>query len=617
MDKLRIEGNRFVDSVGREVHLRGVNLGGSSKMPPSEPTHLVNNFSRHREVSFIGRPFSLSEARTHFARLHHWGFNLVRFITTWEAIEHAGIGEYDAAYLNYLTEIVALAGEYGLYVFVDPHQDVWSRMTGGDGAPGWTLDAIGFDIQMLDSSEAAITMQRRYPDYPGMIWTDNASRLAAMTMFTLFFSGNIFTPEFEINGVPVQEFLQGAFIGAMQQVAVRLKDMPHVLGYDTLNEPLRGFIGLESLEKTSGFRQQAVRLSGADAILLGAGFPRRVTPLKRKGFDYVPDGEVILNPRGISAWKDLDIWREVGVWDFDESGAPAIICDDFFAGVDFLDDGLLPFIKRYAQAIRAVHPEAILFVESDPSETQRFRLDSSEIDNIVNASHWYDERMLFTKSFDGESAFDLTTHEEARGRAAVVETFAANVGTICRLADAMGGVPTLIGEFGLAYDINNKSAYVTGDFSAHELALSLYYDALDSHLAHSAQWNYTADNTHQWGDNWNLEDLSIFSGDDQINPHDLHSGGRAIRGFARPYIQRTAGRVQRRRFIFPTGHFEGVIYFSEAAESETVIYLPNIWYGSGYRIVVSSGEWYVTADAQFIQWSGQKSGEQTITITPI
>ncbi len=41
---------------------------------------------------------------------------------TWEAIEHQGRGIYDQHYLEYLTRVVELAGEYGLYVIIDPHQ---------------------------------------------------------------------------------------------------------------------------------------------------------------------------------------------------------------------------------------------------------------------------------------------------------------------------------------------------------------------------------------------------------------------------------------------------------------------------------------------------------------
>ena len=44
-------------------------------------------------------------------------------------------GVYDDEYLAYIKEIVRKADEYGIGVFIDPHQDVWSRFTGGSGAP--------------------------------------------------------------------------------------------------------------------------------------------------------------------------------------------------------------------------------------------------------------------------------------------------------------------------------------------------------------------------------------------------------------------------------------------------------------------------------------------------
>jgi len=38
-----------------------------------------------------------------------------------------GPGQYDAAYLAYVVAIVRKCAEHGISVFVDPHQDVWSR----------------------------------------------------------------------------------------------------------------------------------------------------------------------------------------------------------------------------------------------------------------------------------------------------------------------------------------------------------------------------------------------------------------------------------------------------------------------------------------------------------
>src|SRR5690606_19321055 len=110
----------------------------------------------------IGRPFPLEEAREHLRRLRHWGFNTLRLLTTWEAVEHSGPGLYDRDYLDYFTEICRLAGDFGLYVFVDFHQDVWSRMTGGDGAPGWTFEAVGLDFRTFHRAGAAHLMQAKY-----------------------------------------------------------------------------------------------------------------------------------------------------------------------------------------------------------------------------------------------------------------------------------------------------------------------------------------------------------------------------------------------------------------------------------------------------------------------
>jgi hypothetical protein len=58
-------------------------------------------------------------------------------MTSWEAVEHAGPQQYDTAYLDYLTALCQMAGEYGFYLFIDFHQDAWNRMSGG-GTPSAT-----------------------------------------------------------------------------------------------------------------------------------------------------------------------------------------------------------------------------------------------------------------------------------------------------------------------------------------------------------------------------------------------------------------------------------------------------------------------------------------------
>jgi hypothetical protein len=84
----------------------------------------------------VRRPFPLDEADEHFGRLASWGFTFLRFLVTWEAIEHEGPGIYDEEYLDYVHRVVQRAQQHGISLFIDPHQDMWSRFSGGDGAPG-------------------------------------------------------------------------------------------------------------------------------------------------------------------------------------------------------------------------------------------------------------------------------------------------------------------------------------------------------------------------------------------------------------------------------------------------------------------------------------------------
>ena len=73
--------------------LRGLNVGGNTKQPsnPHTPSHIRDGFLENGDhVSFVGRPFPLQDADQHLARIKGYGYNVLRFLITWEAIEHAG-----------------------------------------------------------------------------------------------------------------------------------------------------------------------------------------------------------------------------------------------------------------------------------------------------------------------------------------------------------------------------------------------------------------------------------------------------------------------------------------------------------------------------------------------
>jgi hypothetical protein len=271
---------------------------------------------KRKKGTELARPFPLDQADRHFAHLRAWGLTFERLLVPWEAIEHAGPGIYDMDYLDYLYAVVKKAGQHGLRLFIDPHEDVWSRFSGGDGAPGWTFEAAGLDLTHFKATGAALTQVEYDGPLPPLLWPTNNQKLAAATMFTLFFAGNDFAPQTRVNGLPIQEYLQSHFINAFKQVAHQLKDLPEVVvGYDTLNEPGTGYIGKPDLGAVpDGFKVGDIP-TPFQSMLLGDGLSQVVDvwEFRRRGAKKI--GNHLHNTDRVRAWlPDHDcIWRQHGV----------------------------------------------------------------------------------------------------------------------------------------------------------------------------------------------------------------------------------------------------------------------------------------------------------------
>lgn len=639
-----IDGSRFVDARGRHAILRGVNLGGDSKVPLSHAGPVPpRDFSDHRSVSFVGRPFPLEQADEHLARIRGWGFNVLRLLTTWEAVEHAGHGQYDEAYLDYLAAVCTRAGEHGLAVFIDFHQDVWSRMTGGDGAPGWVFEAVGLNLAAFDAADAVHVMQQRYDyaspharqedRYPMMSWPRNYQMPVNGVMWTAFFAGACLTPDWRIGGINVQDFLQNAYLGAMRAVADRLKSLDNVIGFDSLNEPGLGWVGQKVSERRSGPDAAnpmplwaGPSWTPLDGLRVARGLTARLPVLERQGTGMAVIGEEVVNPDRVSIWLDdgPDPFEAAGAWKL-EGETAHVLDEDFFRvqngrPLDHERDFMLPFFGKVAAAIRGVREDWLLFGEMCPYLMLQGKTFPKPMPaRTVNASHWYDVEILRSKLFDPQADLD-----------ACRQRYGFQLGYIRAMGLTMReeGAPTLIGEFGVPYDLNHGEAFdrwASGErgqdvWRAHATALGLMYDTLDGLLLSSTQWNYTASNRNDLriGDGWNQEDLSIYSIDQETSADDPASGSRGLAGFSRPYARSAQGVITRMAFEVGERRFTVAIEVDPDIEAPTEIYVPAWRFPEGVDAAMTGmpAVWEHDPAEQVVRVRAWVAGALEIVLTP-
>jgi hypothetical protein len=608
---IHTQGPWFKDEFGRTVMLRGVNLGGSTKVPynPNGATYRSEGFFETKNVSFVGRPFPLDQADEHFTRLKAWGFNFLRFLITWEAIEHAGPGIYDEEYLDYLYAVIKKAGEYDFNLFIDPHQDVWSRFSGGDGAPAWTFELLGMDITKFKETGAALVHQTHGDPYPRMQWITNDYKYAAGTLDTLFFAGNDFAPKTMIAGIPAQQFLQDHYLNAVKQVVARLKGLPNVLGYDTLNEPSSGYVGVTDLREKLGRLHAGVFPTPWQSFQLASGSSQTVDVMVRDFWGERKSGAVMVNSDKVSLWQHgfACVWLQNGVWKIDDTGQPQLLYPDYFShlkghSVDFHRDYLLPFAHRFVDMVRSVDPEKIIFLEQVP-EMRSPQVKPAEFGELVYAAHWYDGMTLFLKTYVPFINFDTDANKLLLGEKRIRKAFKSFLGTSRQDAiERMGNIPTLIGEIGIPFDLNKKKAYRSGNFADQERAFDRTFKGLEDNLLSYTLWNYTADNDNLHGDQWNDEDLSIFSRDQQKDPSDINSGGRALKVVVRPFPVRIAGEPTRQDFDYRSGRFIFEFDGDRSITAPSELYLPGLQYPGGAIVTVSDGSFTIDLTAQTLTY---------------
>ncbi|HEU4361208.1 MAG TPA: cellulase family glycosylhydrolase [Mycobacterium sp.] len=125
-------GSWITNSAGQAVILHG--LYEVDKVPPFEP-------------SAIG--FGDDDA----AFLAANGFNVVQLGILWAGVEPEP-GVFDDAYLASIAQTVQTLASHGIYTVLNMHQDLYSSVFGGEGAPPWAVQTGGLSNPQLPFSLA-------------------------------------------------------------------------------------------------------------------------------------------------------------------------------------------------------------------------------------------------------------------------------------------------------------------------------------------------------------------------------------------------------------------------------------------------------------------------------
>jgi endoglycosylceramidase len=261
---IQVEGSRFRTKNGHQVLLRGINVGGDSKVPP----------------------FRSIRGEKDFAPLRGWGFNSLRLLFNWEAFEPEP-GAYNWDYLDYYREMVDWAARHDLYVIADIHQDAFSRYAVqgcGEGFPKWAL-----------------------PPFQTPAVPDNGENCSNWGVRMVFDIGmHSAWHHFYNNTYGVRD----RYLTMLQHLAQSLADAPNLIGFDLLNEPW----GLENSELPELYHDagQLIQAIVPDTVLFLSAHALTSTGIVPSALEPIPLPNIVYSPHfydpGLQTFKTWSAW---------------------------------------------------------------------------------------------------------------------------------------------------------------------------------------------------------------------------------------------------------------------------------------------------------------------
>ncbi|MBN2360667.1 MAG: cellulase family glycosylhydrolase [Deltaproteobacteria bacterium] len=592
------------DGHDRYLSFHGVNVSGSSKVP-------VFLDAANGLFTYVGKPFPLEAAEAQIQRLADLGFNAFRLLVIWEGVEPEHRGEYDQEYLGYLREVVRIAGEHGIYVLVDMHQDMFSRhlrvkynehpaygepgsieasltslippytdLVQGDGAPRWVVAACLPDKDMDSPNWGTPRLVSGLGPEGRANLVALAERLSGTTTssgdgevpeWVEYISDNA-PPEFPVNETTdMMPFTNWGVSSALSTDIERAYGC--LFAGDKLFPGLTvGGVGIQE------YLQEAYANAWVQVALHVGDLPNVM------GYDLMnePQSNFITLAAVGAAIKagGLDAARQALI---DLLGAetgdlvflvaktlrilpPAVDSATLqHWGLDKLDplaaatinfgfdrNYLRPFYSRVGQAIQSVDPDAVIFIEG-----------SSGIGMVLGsdiAGGMWDMSMTGPEGIEQivyaphvyADIYPFIGFNQPPREFSVEEVryrdYGARIAEVAALAEhSLGNVPVVFGEFGTYFNFNGIEASRAADYEVSAHVLDNYYEAWEERFQSRLLWCYSPENDYRYGDLWNKEDFSIIDPLDQT---------RAEVAWSRPFARALAGKPVATHFYSPLHYFD-------------------------------------------------------------
>lgn len=321
MNKILAQGKRLIDELGRERIFNGVNAVDKS--------NYTDGKQEYHELN--------EETIKEFAKL---GFNLIRLGFTWAKLEPAP-NKYNDEYIESISKVIDICEKYGIYVFLDMHQDLYSPVTNGDGAPKWATLLDGIKVHPM-----------RFVWAEGYFWGRACHRA-----FDNFWKNR------KIQNIGLQD----RYADCWAYLAEKLGDKESVIGFDMMNEPFPGSSGGKCFRKLVA--------GAAKTILFDKAVNRPQLVKDAISKDRV---EKVLNHITYEVLHKATKGCEKIIEQFDKNT-------------------YAPFIKKVSTAIREKAPDKLLFLENSywsnlgiPYSAPPIEVDGKRDPQQLFAPHAYD-----------------------------------------------------------------------------------------------------------------------------------------------------------------------------------------------------------------------------------